>query len=66
QTLLSLKKNLSSYNVNENDFDETIFPNRSLTPALTTICQWRHEQFLNVKFLRLFIPIVIENMYSIV
>ncbi|CAF3355214.1 unnamed protein product [Rotaria sp. Silwood1] len=66
QTLSSLKKDLSSYNVNEDDFDETVFPNRSLTPTSTTISQWRHEQFLNEKFLRILIPIVTENMYSIV
>jgi len=62
----SSTKHLSSYNVTEDDFDATIFPDRSLTPSTTTICQWRHEQFLNQKFSRLLIPFVAENMYSIV
>jgi len=53
-------------NFNEDDFDDTVFPDRSLTPSLTTVCQWRHEQFLNEKFSRLLIPFVAENMYSIV
>jgi hypothetical protein len=59
-------KQLSSYDVNEDDFDATVFPDRSSTPQLTTICQWRHEQFLNEKFVRLLIPFVGENMHSIV
>ena len=66
QSLSSTSINSSSYNVTEDDFDATIYPDRSLTPQLTTICQWRHEQFLNEKFLRLLIPFVAENMYSIV
>jgi len=66
QNSSSLAKQLSSYNVNEDDFDQTVFPDRSLTPSLTTVCQWRHEQFLNEKFSRLLIPFVAENMYSIV
>ncbi|CAF2899819.1 unnamed protein product [Rotaria sp. Silwood2] len=66
QTLSSIKKDLSSYNVKEDDFDETVFRNRSLTPTSTTLSQWRHEQFVNEKFCRLLIPIVAENMYSIV
>jgi len=66
RSFLSSKKHLSSYNVNEDDFDDTVFPDRSLTPSSTTICQWRHEQFLNEKFSRLLIPFVAQNMYSIV
>jgi hypothetical protein len=66
QSLSSESKHLASYNVNEDDFDETVFPDRLLTPSITTLCQWRHEQFLNEKFSRLFIPFVAENMYSIV
>ena len=56
----------SSYNVNEDDFDATVFPSRSLSPSTTTISQWRHEQISNEKFARIFIPLVTENMYSIV
>ncbi|CAF3607259.1 unnamed protein product [Adineta steineri] len=63
---LSLTTHVSSYNVTEDDFDATVFPDRSLTPSSTTICQWRHEQFLNDKFLQLLIPLVAESMHSIV
>jgi hypothetical protein len=66
KSISSTTKHLSSYNVNEDDFDATIFPDRSLTPSTTTISQWRHEQFLNEKFHGLIIPFVTENMYSIV
>ena len=57
---------IGSHNVSEDDFDATVFPARSLSPTATTISQWRHEQFLNEKFSRLFVPFVTENMYSIV
>lgn len=56
----------SPYNVNEDDFDATVFPERSLSPSITTISQWRHEQISNEKFGRIFIPLVTENMYTIV
>jgi hypothetical protein len=59
-------KQLSAYNVNENDFDATVFPDRTLTPSTTTVSQWRHEQISNEKFHRILIPLVSENMYSIV
>lgn len=62
----SIAKHLSSYAVNEDDFDGTVFPERTLTPSSTTICTWRHEQFVNEKFSRLLIPFVAENMYTIV
>ncbi|CAF1517210.1 unnamed protein product [Adineta ricciae] len=55
-----------SYNVTEDDFDTTVFPDRLLTPSSVTICQWRHEQFLNEKFLRLLLPLVAESMHAIV
>ncbi|UJR25078.1 hypothetical protein I4U23_006438 [Adineta vaga] len=55
-----------SYNVNEDDFDATVFPDRSLTPSSVTICQWRHDQFLNEKFFRILYPLVGENMHTIV
>lgn len=55
-----------SYNVTEDDFDTTVFPDRLLTPSSVTICQWRHEQFLNDKFLRLLLPLVAESMHAIV
>jgi hypothetical protein len=66
KSISSTTKQLSSYNVNEDDFDATVFPDRTLTPSYTTISQWRHEQILNEKFYRLLIPFVSENMYSIV
>jgi len=62
----SLTVHLSSYNVHEDDFDATVFPDRSLTPSSTTIGQWRHEQFSNERFPRLFIPFVAESMHAIV
>lgn len=58
-------KNVSSYNVTEDDFDATVFPERVLTPSSTAICQWRHEQFINEKFSRLLISLVSDDMYKI-
>ncbi|CAF3022727.1 unnamed protein product [Rotaria socialis] len=63
-TVSSFKR--STYDVNEDDFDTTVFPKRSFTPSSTAICQWQHEQFLKEKFIRILIPIVAVNMYSIV
>lgn len=61
-----LSSSTESYNVHEDDFDATVFPDRSITPSSTTISQWRHEQFLNKKFPQLLISLVGESMYSIV
>lgn len=66
QALSSRIHHLSSYNVNEDDFDTTIFSQRSITPTSIRLCQWRHEQFLSEKFIPKLIPIVVENMYHIV
>ena len=66
QSLSSFAKYLPSCHVNEDDFDATVFPNRSLSPSTITVSQWRHEQCSNDKFLRLIISFVVENMYSIV
>ena len=50
----------------EESFDATVFPNRSYTPLLTTISQWRHEALSGERFSSLLIQLVATEMRSTV
>jgi hypothetical protein len=54
------------FNVSENDFETTVFSIRGYTPSTTTICQWRHDAFVNDKFLSLLYRLASADLHSIV
>lgn len=53
-------------NVTDDDFHVTIFPDRTYSPKLVTISEWRHDASMTDRFVSLLQNLVREELYSIV